>query len=200
VAGAFAVSCPTRARAEEGAGTNGAPTDSAAIAAAMEASSQAVAEALGKGRMNDPDRVELGVGMPKGYFDWLGTLGYQRRVLTDSRVEHYIRADLEFGKKGYLTEGSSSVAWYFRPRKLWHPEWRVRPVLEGGFGAHVVVQFADLVGFQDWSSHARAFVKTHLVAGAETSLTDRVGLAIRGQFSVPAHQPLDYAQLVLFLR
>jgi hypothetical protein len=64
----------------------------------------------------------------------------------------------------------------------------------------VVVQFADIVGFDDWSSHARAFVKGHALAGIETDLSKRWGLAIRGRFTIPASRPLDYAQLVLFLR
>jgi hypothetical protein len=171
-----------------------------AIAAAMKASAKAVAEALGKGRLDDPDRFELGVATPQGYFDWLATFGYQRRLLADPHFRHYLRTEATFVKKDYLTEGSASVAWYFRPEKFWHPEWRIRPVLEGGIAGHAVVQFADLVGIQDWSSHARAFVKTHLEAGAETDLSNRFGLAIRGRFSIPAHHPLDYAQLVLFLR
>jgi hypothetical protein len=166
----------------------------------MKASAKAMAQALGKGRLGDPDRIELGIASPDGYFDWLGTFAYRRRLLADARFEHHLHAELTFGKKGYLTEGSGSVAWYFRPEKWWHPEWRIRPVLEGGIGGHVVVQFADLVGFDDWSSHARAFVKTHLVAGVETDVTNRVGLALRVRFSIPAHQPLDYAQLVLFFR
>jgi len=166
----------------------------------MRASAKAVAEALGKGRLGDPDRIELGVAMPEGYFDWLGTFGYRRRVLADTRFQHYVHAEVTYGKKDYLSEGSMSVAWYLRPERFWHPEWGVRPVLEGGIGAHVVVQFADLVGLDDWSSHARAFVKGHLVAGAETDLSNRVGLAVRGQFSIPTHHPLDSAQLVLFLR
>lgn len=166
----------------------------------MKASTQAMAKALGKGRLADPDRIELGIATPDGYFDWLATFAYRRRVLTDARFEHHIQAELTYGKRDYLTEGAASFGWYFRPEKWWHPEWRIRPVIEGGIGGHVSVQFADLVGFDDWSSHAEAFLKTHLVGGVETDLTDRLGIALRGRFSIPAHQPLDYAQLVLFLR
>jgi len=196
VAGAFALSCPDRARAQQEA----APPDSVAIAKAMAASDRAVAAALGKDSSGDPDRIEFGVAMPEDYFDWLGTLGYRRRVLSDTHFEHYVHTEVTYGHKDYLTEGSASVAWYFRPKALWHPEWKVRPVLEGGMGAHVVVQFADLVGLGDWSSHARAFAKTHLQAGLETNLGDRWGLGLRGRLTIPAHRPLDYAQVVLFLR
>ena len=166
----------------------------------MQASDKAVAAALGKSHFHDPDRFELGAAMPEDYFDWLGTFGYRRRVLTDTRFEHYLHTEVTFGKKDYLSEGSLSTVWYFRPRSLWHPEWSVRPVLEGGIGGHIVVQFADLVGLNDWSSHARAFVKSHLQAGVETDLSDRVGVGLRGRFTFPAHHPLDYAQVVLFLR
>jgi hypothetical protein len=194
--GSFVVSCPERARAQEEA----SPSDSAAIAKAMKASDQAVATALGKPHFQDPDRFELGAAMPEDYFDWLGTFGYRRLLLTDARFEHYLHTELTYGHKDYLSEGSISAVWYFRPESMWHPEWKVRPVLEGGIGGHIVVQFADLVGLNDWSSHAKAFVKSHIQAGLETDLTARTGLALRGRFTFPTHHPLDYAQVVLFLR
>jgi len=177
-----------------------APADSAAIAQAMKASDQAVAAALGKSHFHDPDRIEFGIAVPEGYFDWLGTFGYRRRLLTDTRFEHYLHTEATFGHKGYLTEGSISAVWFIRPKAFWHPEWSIRPILEGGIGGNIVVQFADLAGLNDWSSHAHAFVKSHLQAGVETDLSDRAGLALRGRFTFPAHHPLDYAQLVLFLR
>ncbi len=188
-----------------------APADSAALAAAIAASDSAVAAASApvaespsaastSAVVDNRDRVELGVAMPEGYFDWLGTLGYRRNVLTDARFQHWLQIETMFGKKEYLSEGAASVAWYVRPLALWRPEWRIRPVVEGGIGGYIVVQFADIVGFEDWSSHARAFVKGHAVAGLETNLSDRLGLAIRGRFTIPASRPLDYAQLVLFLR
>jgi len=166
----------------------------------MQASDKAVAAALGKSHFHDPDRFELGAAMPEDYFDWLGTLGYRRRLLTDTRFEHYLHTEATFGRKDYLSEGSISAAWYVRPLKFWHPEWGVRPILEGGIGGHITVQFADLYGLDDWASHARAFLKGHLQAGVETDLSDRLGLALRGRFTFPAHKPLDYAQVVLFLR
>lgn len=202
------VACPDRARAQEEAADSTAagvaappsPADSAAIAKAMRASDRAVAEALGKGGLYDLDRFELGVGFPRDYFDWLATFAYQRRVLTDPRFEHFLRPEASFGKKDYLTEGSVSLAWYLRPKRLWRPEWRIRPVVEGGIGGHIVVQFADITGFNDWSSHARFFVKSRLELGAETDLQGRFGLGVRGRLVVPAHRPLDYAQVFLFLR
>jgi hypothetical protein len=174
--------------------------DAAAVAAAMAASDSARAVALRGRAVTDPDRLELGVALPEDYFDWLATFGYRRRVRTDLRFQHWLQADLSYGKKEYLSEGAVSVAWMIRPKALWRPEWRVRPVIEFGASGNVVVQFADIVGFDDWSSHARAFAKSHLVAGLETSLGDRLGLALRGRFTIPAHRPLDYAQLLLFFR
>lgn len=212
VAGSFVVSCPFEARAQGGAMGDSvgsvrpmAPADSAAVAAAMAASDSALVAALAPPLYHltlrtDRHRLELGVAMPKGYFDWLGTLGYRRLLLTDTRFEHWLHAEAIFGKKEYLSEGAASVAWFIRPLALRRPEWRIRPVVEGGVGGYVVVQFADIVGFEDWSSHARAYVKGHSVAGFETDLSSRWGLAIRGRFTIPASRPLDYAQLVLFLR
>lgn len=212
VASSFVVYCPFEARAQEGATGDStdsvqpmAPADSAALAAAMAASDSALAESTAPPSDrpvpgSDRSRLEFGVAMPKGYFDWLGTLGYRHRLLTDTRFEHWLHAEAIFGKKEYLSEGAASVAWFIRPLALWRPEWRIRPVVEGGVGGYVVVQFADIVGFGDWSSHARAYVKGHAVAGFETDLSIRWGLAIRGRFTIPASRPLDYAQVVLFLR
>ena len=166
----------------------------------MQASDKAVAAALGKTHFDDPDRFELGAAMPEGYFDWLGTFAYRRRVASSPRVEHYLHAEATFGHKDYLSEGSISAVWYLRPKALWHPEWKIRPLLEGGIGGNIVVQFADLTGLGDWSSHAEFYVKSHLQAGVETDLSNRLGLGIRGRLTVPAHQPLDYAQAFLFLR
>ena len=211
-AASFVVSRPLEAHAQEGAagetpGTAAAapaaPSDSAAIAAAMAASDSALAEARAPGRVaraKARDRFEFGVAMPEGYFDWLATAGYRRRLLTDVRFEHWLEADAMYSKKGYLSEGSVGVAWFIRPLAFWRPAWRIRPVIEGGVSGTIAVQFANIDGFDDWSSHARAFVKSHAVAGFETDLTGRWGIAVRGRFTVPASRPLDYAQVVLFLR
>ena len=203
----FGVSCPERARAQEG---SSAPVDSSvappsdadsdALQKAMAASDKAVATALGKETLYDPDRFEFGVGFPRDYFDWLGTFAYERRVYVDPRFIHTIHAEVSYGHKDYLREGAMTFAWLLRPKKFWRPEWKVRPVIEGGIGGDVSVQFADLTGFDDWSSHAHAFVKSRLQVGAETDLSRHFGLAIRGRMVVPAHRPMDYAQVVLFLR
>ncbi|HEY6572108.1 MAG TPA: hypothetical protein VI198_02215, partial [Candidatus Eisenbacteria bacterium] len=127
MAGSFVVSRPFEARAQEGATGDSAtasqpmaPADSAAIAAAMAASDSALAEAQNPGAASraaaaNRARLELGVAMPKGYFDWLGTIGYRRRLLTDSRFQHWLQAEGMFGKKDYLSEGAVGVGWYIRP-------------------------------------------------------------------------------------
>lgn len=217
-AGAFAVSGPLEARAQGGAtgetpaadapaaAENAAPlapADSAAIAAAMAASDSALAAAREPTRAEraaDGSRFEFGAAMPKGYFDWLGTFGYRLRVRTDARFEHWIQAEAMGGKKDYLSEGAASFGYYIRPLVFWRPEWRIRPIVEGGIGGYLVVQFAEIEGFDDWSSHARGYVKAHAVTGFETDLSGRWGVALRGRFTIPASRPLDYAQLVLFLR
>ena len=209
MAGTSVVSGPLEARAQGGAaGENPGsapmtPADSAAIAAAMAASDSALVagrEPTRAERANDGTRFEFGAAMPEGYFDWLGTFGYRRRLFTDTRFQHWLHAEAMFGKKDYLSEGAGSAAWFIRPLAFWRPERRIRPVVELGAGGYVVVQFADIVGFDDWSSHARAFIKGHAVAGLETDLSNRWGIALRGRFTIPASRPLDYAQVVLFLR
>ncbi|HSQ61070.1 MAG TPA: hypothetical protein VLT84_11700 [Acidobacteriota bacterium] len=174
--------------------------DSLAVAAAMAASDSAAAAATRAILATDADRFEFGVATPEDYFDWLGTFGYRRRLSVDPRFEHWLHLEFALGHKEYLTEGATSAFWFIRPRVLTHRSWQVRPVIEGGVGTHLVVQFADLVGFDDWASHSRAFVKGHGVVGLETNFAGRLGLALRGRITIPSHRPLDYAQLVLFLK
>jgi len=175
------------------------PADSAAVAAAWAASDSAAA-ALIRLQAGDPDRFEFGVAAPEDYFDWLGTIAYRRRVSRDARFDHSLHIELAGGHKDYLTEGAASVYWFASPRKLLRGTGRIRPILEAGFGGHLVVQFADIVGFDDWASHARAFAKMHGVAGLEADLSERWGVALRGRLTIPSHRPLDYAQLVLFFK
>lgn len=146
------------------------------------------------------DRFELGVAMPHDYFDALGTFGYRRFVRERAPFEQSIQIEAAAGKKDYLTEGSLSLYYLFRPLKSYREGWKLRPLLEGGPGVHVVVQSADLVGFSQTSFHAHGYLKTHLYAGAEYLLTRRVGFLLRGRISVPAHHPADYAQAAIFLR
>jgi hypothetical protein len=176
------------------------PSDSTAVAAAMAASDSATYAAARREAFHDPDRFELGVASPDGYFDWLGTVAYRRLVAVDPRFEHTIHFELGAAHKDYLTEGAASAYWFARPRRILHGRGPIRPILEGGLGLHLAVQFADIVGFGDWASHARAFAKAHGVAGVEADLGDRWGVALRGRLTVPSHHPLDFAQLVLFLR
>lgn len=174
--------------------------DSIAVAAAMAASDSAAAAATRAILATDRDRFEFGVATPEDYFDWLGTFGYRRRLSVDPRFEHWLQLELAMGYKEYLSEGATSAYWFIRPRVLTRRHWKVRPVIEGGVGTHLVVQFADLVGFDDWASHSRAFARGHGVLGLETDLPGRFGLALRGRITIPSHRPLDYAQLVLFLK
>jgi len=197
---ATALGASPRAGSAQEPGSGLSAADSIAVAAAMAASDSAAAAATRAILATDADRLEFGVAVPEDYFDWLGTFGYRRRVSVDPRFEHWLQLEVAGGHKEYLTEGAVSAYWYIRPRKLARREWRIRPVIEGGLGGHLVVQFADLVGFDDWASHARTFVKGHGMVGLETDLSERFGLAIRGRITVPAHRPLDFAQLVLFLK
>ena len=176
------------------------PADSAAVAAAMAASDSAAAAERRRAGLDDPDRFELGVAAPQEYFDWLGTFAYRRLIATDARFEHVLHVELAGGHKDYLTEGAGSVYWFASPTRLPQRNGRIRPILEGGVGVHLVIQFADIVGFDDWASHARAFAKMHGVAGVEADLGARWGVAIRGRITIPSHRPLDYAQFGLFLR
>lgn len=146
------------------------------------------------------DRIELGAAMPQDYFDVLGTFGYRRFVRERAPFEQSIQIEAAAGKKDYVTEGSLSFYYLFRPLKSYRESWKLRPLLEAGPGAHVVVQSADLVGFTETSFHVHGYLKTHLYAGTEYLLTRRVGFLLRGRISVPAHHPADYAQAAIFLR
>ncbi len=146
------------------------------------------------------DRIELGAAIPEGYFDLLGTFAYRRFIREGGPFEQSIQLEVAGGHKDYLTEGSLSFYYLFRPLKSYHQEWKLRPLLEAGPGAHVVVQSADIVGFSDTGFHAHGYLKTHLYAGAEYLLTNKLGIVLRGRMSVPAHHPLDYAQAAILLR
>jgi hypothetical protein len=148
----------------------------------------------------DRDRFEFGVAGTKGYFDVLGTFGY--RLFLRERVGwiQTLQTELTGSNQGYLSEGSGSVYYLLRPLAWERPGWRVRPVLEGGFGAHLVVQAADIEGMNETSYHAHAYVKAHLYAGLELLASERLGLVVRGRLSAPSHRPADYAQAAIFLR
>ena len=148
----------------------------------------------------DRDRFEWGVAVVEGYFDWLGTFGYRRFVREAGPFQQSIELELAGAKKDYLSEGSASLVYLFRPLRTIHPEWRVRPILEFGPGGHIVVQVADIEGFDDTGFHTHAFAKVHAFAGLEMLISHRWGILIRGRFTAPADRPLDYAQAAIFLR
>ncbi len=146
------------------------------------------------------DRVELGVAIPEGGFDFLGTLAYRRFLREGGPFEQTLQLELTGGRQDHITEGAISAYYFLRPLNSYRQAWRLRPLLEVGPGAHLVVQSADIEGFEDTSFHTRSFLKTHLYAGAELLLTNKVGFLVRARLTAPEHHPLDYAQAAIFLR
>jgi len=146
------------------------------------------------------DRFELGVAVPDGYFDALGTFAYRRFIYESGQFEQSMQIELTGTKKDYLIEGSLSLYYFIRPLITFRQEWRVRPLLEIGPGAHLVVQAADIIGFTETSYRARSYLKTHAYGGVEFLVTPKFGILVRGRLSVPAHHPLDYAQVAILLR
>lgn len=148
----------------------------------------------------DRDRFEWGVAAVQGFFDGLGTFGYRRYVREGGPFQQNIALELQGGTKDYLSEGAFSLLYLFRPLRTFRPEWRVRPLLEAGPGAHLVVQVADIEGFDDTGFHTKAYLKMHAYAGVEAMLSRRWGVLIRGRLTTPADRPLDYAQAAIFFR
>ena len=146
------------------------------------------------------DRIELGAAIPDGYFDLLGTFAYRRFIREGGPFEQSMQLEVTAGQQDYLTEASLSVIYLFRPLKSYRQEWRIRPILEFGPGAHLTVETADIVGFSETGFHAEGYLKCHAYGGAEFLLTRKFGFLVRGRLSVPAHHPLDYAQAAIFLR
>jgi hypothetical protein len=148
----------------------------------------------------DADRLELGAAIVDGPYAAIGTFGYHRYVRTGYPFEQWAHLEVTGAGKGYLKEGTVSVGYLLRPIASVHRSWRVRPIVEFGPAAHLVVQVADVQGFGQSAFHARMYLKTHAYLGFEALLGPRWGLLARGRGSVPAHRPLDYAQIALFLR
>jgi len=146
------------------------------------------------------DRFELGLAVPQGYFDWLGTFGYRRFLREGGPFEQSMQIELSGTAKGYLGEGALSLYYFFRPIKSYKEGWKLRPLLEVGPGAHVVVQIADIEGFNDSAFHTHAYLKTHLYGGFEFLFSQKVGIVVRGRVTVPEDHPLDYAQAAILLR
>jgi hypothetical protein len=148
----------------------------------------------------DRDRFEWGFAFVQGYFDGLGTFAYRRFLREGGPFQQNIVIEVQGGKKGYLSEGAVSLLYLFRPIRTFRPEWRIRPLLEVGPGGHVVVQVADIEGFDDTGFHTKAYGKMHAYAGVEALISRRWGILLRGRFTAPANRPLDYAQAAIFLR
>jgi hypothetical protein len=146
------------------------------------------------------DRVEFGVAVPRGDFDFLGTFGYRRFIREGGPFEQSMLLEVGGAAKDHLIEGSLSLFYLLRPIGSYKQGWKLRPIVEVGPGGHVVVQSADIEGFDDSAFHSHAYLKTHLYLGFEFLLSQKVGFLARGRLSVPEHHPLDYAQAAIFLR
>jgi hypothetical protein len=146
------------------------------------------------------DRFELGVAVPDGFFDVLGTFAYRRFIYESSVFEQSMQIEVTGAKQDYLTQGTLSLYYLMRPLVSFRQEWRVRPLLEFGPGLHLSVQTADINGFSGTSFHSKGYIKSHAYGGVEFLMTRRFGFLVRGRISVPDHRPLDYAQAAIFLR
>jgi hypothetical protein len=146
------------------------------------------------------DRLELGVAVPRGDFDFLGTFGYRRFIREGGPFEQSMMLEVGAAAKDHITEGSLSLYYFFRPLRSYKQEWKLRPIFEVGPGAHVVVQSADIDGFDDSAFHSQGYLKTHVYVGFELLLGQKLGILARGRASIPEHKPLDYAQAAIFLR
>ncbi|HEV8128275.1 MAG TPA: hypothetical protein VGQ14_01320 [Candidatus Eisenbacteria bacterium] len=149
----------------------------------------------------DRDRFELGVAKVKGDdYDFLGTFAYHLFVRKNSVLEHWVHVELAAGKAQQITEIAVSGEYLFRPVKFTKRKWAIQPIFEFGPGFHLVSQIAEIEGFGDNAFHTHAYLKMHAFAGFDFPLSAHMGLVTRGRFTIPAHHPLDYAQIALFLR
>jgi hypothetical protein len=148
----------------------------------------------------EKDRLELGVAVPEGDFDFLGTFAYRRFMREGGPFEQSAMLEVAGAGKDHIIEGALSLYYFFRPLRSYKQEWKLRPLVEIGPGAHVVVQSADIEGFDDSAFHSQGFLKTHLYFGFELLLGQKLGVLARGRVSVPEDHPLDYAQAAIFLR
>jgi hypothetical protein len=148
----------------------------------------------------DNDRFELGAAIVDGPFDAIGTFAYHRFVRRGGPFENWAHVEISGGKTDFLKEGTVSAAYLLVPLRTVHHDWRIRPILAVGPGAHLVVQVADVQGFNETAFHARGYLKLQTLAGLEAVIGARWGLVARGRLDLPAHRPLDYAQIALFFR
>ena len=146
------------------------------------------------------DRLELGAAIPRGDFDFLGTVGYRRFIREGGPFEQSAMLEVGGTGKDHIIEGSLSLYYLFRPMGSYKQEWKLRPLVEIGPGGHIVVQSADIEGFDDSAFHSQGYLKMHLYLGFEFLLTQKLGIVARGRASVPEHHPVDYAQAAIFLR
>ena len=146
------------------------------------------------------DRLELGVAVPRGDFDFLAMLGYRRFIREGGPFEQSMLLEVGGTTKDHLIEGSLSLYYFLRPLGSYKQEWKLRPIVELGPGGHIVVQSADIEGFDDSAFHSELYLKTHLYLGFEFLMSNKFGILARGRLSVPEHHPLDYAQAAIFLR
>jgi hypothetical protein len=146
------------------------------------------------------DRVELGAGVVQGFFDVVGSLGYRRFIGQRGAFERSFHGELTGTAKEHLTEGIASAYLLFRPIGSYRQTWRIRPLIEGGPGLHLVVQAASIEGFQRTNYKAHAYIKSHAYGGFEILVMNRLGFLVRGRLSIPSRHPFDYAQAAIFLR
>ena len=148
----------------------------------------------------EQDRFEIGGGLVKGYFDANGTFAYRRLLHQGQILERSIMGEVTGTTKSPLTEGAFGTYLLFRPVKSYRETWKLRPLIEGGPAAHIVVQGASLEGLSRTSYKAHVYLKSHVYAGFEAILSRKFGLVVRGRLSTPSHRPLDYAQAAILLR
>ncbi len=146
------------------------------------------------------DRFEIGGGVVRGFFDAVGSFGYRRWLGQSGTLETNIMGEATGTKKDQLTEGAFAVYFLFRPLKTYKESWRIRPLIELGPAAHVVVQVASLEGLAKTRYKSQVYIKTHPYVGLEMLFTPRFGIVVRGRASIPSHRPLDYAQAAILLR
>src|SRR5437870_4581404 len=115
--------------------------------------SSAVTSKLGP-TSEERDRFEVGVAVPDGYFDALGTFAYRRYIHESGQFEQSMQIEATGMKKDYLIEGSLSLYYFLRPLITYRQEWRGRPPPAFGPGGPPVVPAADIIGFTRTSSRA----------------------------------------------
>ncbi|HLQ66505.1 MAG TPA: hypothetical protein VK123_04635 [Candidatus Limnocylindrales bacterium] len=180
-----------------------APADSAALPdsiAAGRAPTPTPESPESREAARDRDRFELGAAVVSGPFDALGTFGYHRILGRTDPFETWMHIELSAGSASYLSEGAASVGFLIRPTRLIRRGWPIRPIVEFGPAAHLVVQTADIRGFGETAFHSHVYLKTHGYAGFDIPFASHMGLVVRGRLTIPTHHPFDYAQIALFLR